>query len=189
MKSRLLGAVCACVICLLCGAVPLSTDATIVATLIYDEPIGVAQPNETIIINGTLTNILSSTENITTSFGGGFRSSFILSEYDFSEFDLPPDGKSLMEQFIGIDLAPSQSFRFVFGKFVPRDGTAAPGTYEIFTNQFGVGGPVTARQEINFSGKFTRTVDSIPVPEPSIAVLMASGLMIFGVARRKNRAK
>jgi len=90
--------------------------------------------------NGTLTNILSSTENITTSFGGGIKSSFILSEYDFSEFDLPPDGKSLKEQFIGIDLAPSQSFRFVFGKFVPRDGTAAPGTYEIFTNQFGVGG-------------------------------------------------
>ena len=53
-------------------------------------------------------------------------------------------------------------------------------------------GPLTVYRQLKW-GIIDRTHGRVGnwlvrVPEPSIAVLMASGLMIFGVARRKNRA-
>lgn len=152
---------------LLFFALSVPARAVLRAEFTYEEPVGVTNLHETIVVNALMRN--TGTEPITTGYGGGFTSSFV-GVYRFSESGLPPNDTNFTQQWLFINVLPGESYPFVFGKFIPPPGGAPAGNYAVYSNMFGVGGPVTERVDFNFRNQFSRTV----VPEPSCPMLLSA---------------
>jgi PEP-CTERM motif-containing protein len=144
--------------------------ADLVASWSFDTPTGTVGPTDTITMDATLTNDSTSTVNITSVTVFSLSEGTFAGVYDFG-FG-PGGGGDPFTQFSGLDLAPGNSFGFVFGVFAPLGGSAPAGTYDIDS---GVGTFITFNDvEFPSTNGFERTVAT--VPEPSTLLLIATGL-------------
>jgi hypothetical protein len=155
------------------------------ATLILDfsilNQVQTVGPTDVVTIQGRLTNDLLSNENATSSaltsftyFFGGTTPAYIFS------FGISGD---LFSQFAAMNIAPGQSFDFVFGELTPNPGPVPVGTY------------VSRELDLvyhNAAGQdFQDVVDNITVnvgrvPEPATVAFLGLGLAGLGFSRRKQ---
>jgi hypothetical protein len=106
--------------------------ADLVWSIDLHDPAGVVGPSRILFINGTLTNSLSSTENL--GVIGGFVGVPPGFDYEVGGFASIPNGYlsrwgsdgAFAPQFEGVNLAPGMSFDFEFMRFTP-DASVAPG--------------------------------------------------------------
>ena len=133
----LIGTILAC----FAYAIPAKAQLTI-HVRINDLP-PIINPSDTVVIAATLFNDSDSTENLGV-IGGNIP---VPPEFDFrvGAFASLPNGYScqwgsdgsLQDQFIGVDLAPGETFDFIFHTCTPDGGSASLGTY-VYTGQLQV---------------------------------------------------
>lgn len=136
-------------------------------------------PTDIVSMNAVLTNLSDAGEHI---LGGDVSSAsftgFAFNPYDFS---FGPSG-NFFAQFTGMDLAPLETFAFVFGTLTPKSPPVALGTYAFPDNFMTIG---FGAEEIRSSSRtFTVIVASSAVPEPGTLVLLATGLAALPFIRR-----
>ena len=173
-------------------AFPATAHAVLVWDWFFIEPIQTVTPTESpISFDATIFNSFFSDEHLTDSRIGGagwFRGS-IPNTYDF---EFGPPGSTPVDffaQFTGMDLAPGDSFNFVFGTFTQVGGPAPVGTYPDSIGGIGLRVPGSEL----FDSKqhtFGLNVVSEPspvIPEPSSFFLFTAGFLgLAGVRRRRG---
>lgn len=102
----------------------------------FQQDFFIVEPTETIVLQATLHNHDLSAENLTDTFFTGAHAVFnggpsaLYSDFSFS---FGPQGggdwENLFRQFDGIDLAPGESFDFVFGVLTPNSPLDIGATY------------------------------------------------------------
>ncbi|MBI4388033.1 MAG: PEP-CTERM sorting domain-containing protein [Candidatus Omnitrophica bacterium] len=136
---------------------------------------------DSIIAKGRITNLATSDSNLTfQNFGTASYGNAPAVPYQFAWGD---SGQFFL-QFFGLDLAPGQSFDFVFGNLTPY-GITPPGFY-FFIAGFqleGVEPDSSIRRDFYF--KVNGLVS--PTPEPSALFLVSFGLFGLFLNRKRTR--
>ena len=140
-------------------------------------------PSNTITLNATIYNDASSTQSIFSNtfitYGMGWGSIFGPGNpYTYSS---GVDGW-LLNQFIGVEVAPGDSFDFVFATLTPKNGLVDVG---IYTSDYLMIAMKTDNIQLIKSVEIN--VNTIPVPEPSTIALLCIGL--FGILLMRARNK
>ncbi len=134
-------------------------------------------PTDSIVAKGRITNLAGSDSNLTfQNFGTATYSNGPTAQYSF-EWAL---AGNFFEQFFALNLAPGESFDFVFGTLTPYGGTPV-GFYYFFG---GLELADTESGEIFRKFNFKVTGPSHVIPEPSTFFLLGS--ILFGFALRKK---
>lgn len=112
-------------------------QADLVWSIDLHAPTGVVGPSRTLFMNGTLTNLPASTENLGVIGGpAGVPAGFDYEVGGFAStptgylFNWEPDGAgSFIKQIEGVNLAPGMSFDFEFARLMPSTSVAPGDSY------------------------------------------------------------
>ena len=178
-------------------------NGSLIWTMAFDDDLPrIIRPIDTVVINATLSNSAASTENL--GIIGGF-----LGEptgFDFEvgaaafepfptsieyvhQFGPDPVGNipgAFGDQFEGVNLAPGESFGFVFAFFTPRDGTVRLGDYSYF-GEIQLFGATAERPRLGSRSDSINWSVVVNVPEPGTLALFAIGLAAMGLSRRRKQ--
>ena len=155
-----------------------TANATLVLDFSVLNPIQTVGPTDAVTINGRITNDVISDENATASNYDGVQITEAINfPYTFGF------GPSVVANFAGLDLAPGQSFDFVYGVFSPFMPPVPVGTY--------VGGPVQffyhdAPMQFLASNVDSFTSKVVSVPEPATIALLGIAIAGLGFSRRRQ---
>jgi PEP-CTERM motif len=169
------------------GSAP--ANASLIWSIDLHDIEGTVTSVQTVVIRGTLTNSISSTEKL--GVIGGFLG--VPSGYDYEvggfarlvnsySFSWGGGSNSLTNQFEGLDLAPGETFDFVFGTFSPTGPVALDtysGWFQLQLFESSADRPMVGAETDSYSWTVTRSV-----PEPGTLVLLGFGLAYLGVSRR-----
>ena len=170
---------------------PASSRADLIWSWSFDQTEYHVKPTDPIIVNATLFNDPSSTQDIENM---GFGASFTGDLQKTFHFTFGPTGNSsdFGLEFIGLVLAPGDSFPFVFGLLKPISGVAPEGVYPADLASMTLV-PPAADPEMQFStNTFSITVANHvnpppPVPEPATWWLFGAGLLgCLGIRRARK---
>lgn len=148
----------------------------------FNDPVYEVQTNESILISATFFN--DSSERLITSGAGGSFGGPLQFRYNF-QFLFPP-------AFVGLDLAPGESFDFDFGLLRPINGYVTPGVYFSDPAFIAVNG-MLVYPDNSFEVRVTGgppPPPMTPVPEPGTLPFVAALVSaVIGVARWKRRCR
>jgi hypothetical protein len=154
-----------------------SSYASMILTWNFDQTVYTVAPTDAILVTATLYNDPLSDGNLVFQGVGASFTGDMQKLYDFT-FG-PPDGNFAV-QFFNLDLAPGESFPFVWGSLVPIGGFVPPGTY----------GPDPAFLTLHTTVIFpSNAFQVIVVPEPCsfiLAFLACVGLLGAKFIRRAS---
>jgi hypothetical protein len=165
---------------------PSTVRADIVWSWSFDQAAYVVGPSDSIIVRATLFNEPSSTEDLKQIQGvGAIFSGDLQKTYNFT-FGPTGNSSEFSLQFFGVDLAPGQSYPFIYGSLTPIGGAASPGIYPADPATIGLDLPGTASVQTNSLNTFSVQV----VPEPSTMFLFGTGVacLTAGRLRRKKES-
>lgn len=145
-------------------------------------------PTDTISLNAVLVNEASSTEHITWASLQGFW----VNHTGDGTYTYATPTVGLDVQFAGVDLAPGESFEFVFGRYLPSAAPVAEGQY--WGDSFGIAMRDAAGKPSSWtpdhSYLITVAAQGDPggsVPEPGVPSLLAAALGALAFTRRQRR--
>ena len=170
--------------CLMMLAVTQNSFAGVNWNWSFDQNNLIVSPNDTAVLNAVLFNDVSSTANITYASFSGASDSRITANSPYT-FSFGPNG-DFFSQFGGINLAPGQSYNFVFGTETPMDSPVAEGTsvQDLASLSLGNFGTIAQNYQITVGEGSTSVV-----PEAPSLILMIVGLMGIVVFTSKSRIK
>lgn len=168
--------VCYSIICI-CLLIPFSAEANLVWDWSLDNTTLTVSPSDSIVIKATLFNDQSSTV-VMENLNNPLVSSLLFIPGDFTPdkykfYYGPPSDNDYYQQFSGLQLHPGESFHFTIGYWLPENGTAPAGTYEMpsiavrFIDDYKQQGPFQA--------------DVVATPLPSSLFMLISGVLGFGL--------
>ena len=141
--------------------------------------------NDSVIQQAQLVNLQTSDQNFIGQFVAAHRSPFAIPAGTYvGEFG-PPNGlEDFFDQFAGINLAPGETFDFIFASYVPNVATSPGAYFTVNSIDFGGRGTPTFTVGRQFHWTVEGSTSNV-VPEPATLILFGTGIagMIF---RRKK---
>lgn len=133
----------------------------------------VINPMDTVVVYGTLFNNSASDENL--GVIGGFQMQPPGFDFEIGGFCTIPNGYSLQwgpdgslqNQFEGVNLAPGETFDFVFATLTPNGGAVPLSTYS-YTGQLQLFKAAPDRPSVGYKPDevYWNVVEELPIPEP-----------------------
>lgn len=155
------------------GLAPLAARAVVIWSWSFDQTEYVVGPSDSIIVHATLLNDPSSTEALQQIEGvSAFFTGDLQKTYGFT-FGPTGDSSEFSTQFFSVDLAPGETFSFVWGILTPIGGAVAPGIYAADPASLGLDLPGADLAQMEPTNTFRVRV----VPEPPAVILLLTAIL------------